>query len=868
MTQIALKNYADLQTLFPAGKNFSYRPIIVWAMNDKLCKKELERQLVSFKDIGYGGAMVMPWGGLPYDFMCDEWLDAVRHIMQCASKLNIDVWIWDDWIFGSGTAGGKLTKNTAYRAKTLKVLLDFVIEPGESVNFMIPPRAVSGSIFPANKFGNPIGKSFEQIDLRTEQVNITTDIRKRIMIVGWEYVSGMQHSTKSHGDFFNPDINEKDCDIYINCDKDFWSVDMMKPEAITQYLKLIHERYWNVMPEFFGNTFKGFFYDEPKTPTNMPWTEDFAERFGKIKGYDILQYLPSTMVVYLQDGGNFTDKFRPEEIKNAEADYRDVWTTLVAETFYGIIQSWCKKHNVMATGHPIGDNSLEETFSHGGCYFKNMMFSDMPGVDTVGGYNDATLGKFFDFPRLSGSRATLLGKPRAMSESFAVFGHGVHIDQMRYTCEHQIIRGITAFFCKLSNYNRERSFYFHPPELSEYNPVTKHFGSHFCQRINNIASLMNSGNICSPRVALYIGTLNCFYGDKTILKQTTEIAKKLAYNQVEFDYIWDQDVIDMQFENSTIVGKFGQSYCYIVLPENILVSPAAKQKIISFENAGAVCKVQHEHIEDIIAACKNKSIQSLQSISKDVKVSMRTRILENGIQCCMLLNESDTNERLMMQAVKKTNIFEINLNTWQVEFLMQSDMGTALELSFMPSESRILLYDTNNKFTALSKAKYDKAAKEVVIDRWTVKTPDGKKINLESTLPTWEQLGFPGFTGFMRYSGEFVWDNKDSKAMLSFEKLNYTATVWLDGCKVGDCIFTPFELPVGNLIAGKHLLEIDVLNTQANSVFGDEEKLQKLRSARVFKGTYAPLYEKLDMAKLRSGLLGHVKLLPIANNNH
>ena len=861
MKQSAINSYNDLQALFPAENSFSYRPIIVWAMNDTLCKDELKQQITSFKASGYGGIMVMPWGGLPYDFMSNDWLEAVNYILQRASELDIDIWIWDDWLFGSGPAAGQLTKDPQYRAKALRVLMDIVIEPQESLSFIAPPRAVSACVFNINKFANPIaGSSFETIKLNTQnQITIHAETRKRLVIVGWECISGMQHTTTSHAMFLDQNITEQECDIYICEDPHVSSVDMLNPQAIANYVKLIHQRYYDAMPQFFGNTLKGFFYDEPKASTNMPWTQDFAERFERIKGYDITPYLPSIFLVYSQDGGDFTDKLRPQEIKKAEADYRDVWSTLLAQTFYGTIQSWCSQHNVIATGHPIGDNSLHEAFSNGGYYFKNMGFSDMPGVDTVGGFNQIVPGAFHDFPRLPGSRATVLGKPRAMSESFAVYGHGLDLDHMRYTCEHQIIRGVNTFFCKLSNYNREKSFYFHPPELSEYNPIIEHYGPAFCQRINNIASLMNSGTDLTPRIALYVATSNYYYRDPDIAEQITRIAENLTYNQLEFDYLWDNDILDLHEKDDAVANSHGQSYSHIVLPPNIITPPPISQKLESLNKTVNLCDLDEMTIQQLISQYREQPNHILKSISANARVSIRTRALDQGIHCCMLLNESDSTQRLTAEFTRKTNVLELDLDTWKVVFLTESEPAAPVELDFIPAQSRILICDTNNTFT-LPPQKEPDPTEDIPLQEWSIETPDGKTIHLGTTLPDWQQLGWPGFTGFMRYRCQFTCNKEHRNALLSLGELRYAATVLLDNNKVGDCVFTPFTVHLDNLTPGEHPLEINVLNTPANAIFGDTKKLKSLRSARVFEGTYAPLYEKLDLTKLPSGLLGPVRL--------
>ena len=88
----------------------------------------------------------------------------------------------------------------------------------------------------------------------------------------------------------------------------------------------------------------------------------------------------------------------------------------------------------------------------------------------------------------------------------------------------------------------------------------------------------------------------------------------------------------------------------------------------------------------------------------------------------------------------------------------------------------------------------------------------------------------------------------------------YAATVRLDGETAGDVIFAPFQLELPGLDAGRHELEIEVLNPPASELYGSEEKFAELKQAEVFKGTYDVIYEAADRKRLRSGLLGPVRL--------
>ena len=46
----------------------------------------------------------------------------------------------------------------------------------------------------------------------------------------------------------------------------------------------------------------------------------------------------------------------------------------------------------------------------------------------------------------------------------------------------------------------------------------------------------------------------------------------------------------------------------------------------------------------------------------------------------------------------------------------------------------------------------------------------------------------------------------------------------------------------------------------ANPIFGDSAKYEALKARGCFKGTYEPIYRRLDLLQLRSGLFGPVTL--------
>ena len=848
--------FRDLTEAFPLSVEdvTTYRPIIVWAMNDRLEREELQSQLEGFKACGYGGVMVMPWGGLPYGFMDDEWLDMVEYICESAGILGLEVWLWDEWCFPSGSAAGKVTENPAYRAKTLYKAVDIVIEDGEQYELTFPPRTVSAAYFNVDKFSNPIGEQV-LLDSASKNHTIQADARIRVVVICWQYKSGLMHTVSSHGDFLNPDISETECSIYSNDDRDVYTADMLNPAGTNEYIKLIHERYHDKLSKYFGNTVKGFFYDEPHAATIQPWTEDFQERFKAIKSYNIGELLPGMMIDYIMNEGDFNDMFRPEKIKQAIADYRDVYTSMMAESFYKPVQKWCHSKGVIATGHQLGDNSFGELFDcPGGIVFKNMAYSDMPGIDTISGAIKS--GCFRDDSRFVSSIAAVSGKCRSMSETFAVYGQGVTIDNMRYVCEHQITRGINKFFVKLSNYNRKKSFYFHAPELSDYNPMIRHYGHLICERVNNLAGLLNGG-LRGEAVALYIPLQNYYHDDRSFIEVMNAIAEKLTYNQIDFDYVYDKNILDMTADAAGVNIADKVKYSQIIIPPGSMLTGEIGVKFKELNQGGGIVVTADDRgLCEVINASRDRE-KLFSIISDDTPVAIRRRSAVNGAGICFLLNESTSTESLTIKLKADIRIYEVDLNGSEVKCIAEYIAGSLMELSLQSLESKLLF------FKSVSDVKTsEKTAKIELQDitDWSLKLPDGKSIQISSEFPDWQNLGFAGYTGTMSYSAEFEVGYDCDECLLSLGKLCYAATVALDGDKVSDVVFFPFDVNLGKIAKGRHTVEITVLNTLANSIFGDAEKYEALKADGAFKGTYMPIFEPLDRQKLPSGLFGPVKL--------
>lgn len=817
-----------------------FRPVIAWAWNSTIKKERLAEQIQSMYDLGFGGFAIMPWWQLPYPFMSDQYLDFVEFALGKAEELALEVWIFDDWLFPSGFGGGVVTSDMRYRAKTLKLVVDLILEPGECFQMSLPERFVAAVVVAVDKYGTPIGE-FQKLP-ETGQCQIQYQAgqkRERLLVVCWQYQSRDQYTTRSSGAV--DDITQH-------------SVDMLNASATRRFLELSHEKYYQRLRKYFGGTLKGFFYDEPAQTTPFPWTVRFTEYFQNKKGYDIRDRLPLLLCTPNRS-----------ESKELLRDYTDVWTDLCAENFYGLIERWCHEHGVLSVGHQLNDHQYELLSSDNGDFFKNIVHSDHPGVDVV--WDHVEPGRFVDFPRFAGSAARILGKQAALSESLGAMGHGMHADAMRYVLEHQIVRGISKFYFMLFNYELSKQFYFHPPDLSMANPVMTAFGRMLTDRTGRLCTLMNMGR-SAAEIGVYLPMSNIYTGCGDVCKNVEAIANHLCYTQREYDYLWGQAVLSLPLDYDVFIAPSGSRYRYVVIPDGAEIATDVAHRLETFSrNGGRVLVV------GMAPECLKSFAISIEAIDdldgylqseifvqpRNVPISVSRRLTDN-YELLFLLNESNTEQEVTLKWYRSGRLLELDLTREQCTLLSEGDYPQTY-LLFEPTTSKLLILDWSNSWNAQPVIK--EAGNPIVLDHWEIELPDGSRCTHSMPLPSWHELELSNYSGWVSYRTYFDYEVAQNNVILDMGEVCYGAEVLMDGNEIDRSAFRPHRLTIENLKQGRHLLEIRVLNTLANQVMGTPEREEENRRNGVFRDTYADHYLPMDRQKLRSGLFGPVRIIPI-----
>ena len=135
------------------------------------------------------------------------------------------------------------------------------------------------------------------------------------------------------------------------------------------------------MPDHFGTTIDGAFYDEPAfyhVQGGRAWTDRFNERFS-----DRFKTNPITLYPALWfDIGPDTAAAR-----NALFGMR---TELYATGFVKTISDWCATHHMDLTGHADQEEVVNPVIGTVGDLIKSFKYQSMPGIDQVFAYGRAS----------------------------------------------------------------------------------------------------------------------------------------------------------------------------------------------------------------------------------------------------------------------------------------------------------------------------------------------------------------------------------------------------------------------------------------------------------------------------------------------
>jgi hypothetical protein len=304
-----------------------------WFWNCAMDEERIRRQVRQMTDAGIGGFFIHPRQGLTLPYLSDEWFARVRVAVEAARECGLQAWLYDEYPYPSGIAGGLLTANhPEFRARVLdQSTLD-----------------AAGGVLLRHEF--PLGRIISALAVPIEAGRVlwdqAQDIRKYFGVVltreqFWHWPMGhipynekrfmadegrqVLHWTPPPGEWkiFVGIETEQRGFKYYDC-----FFDPLCPGAAQEFLRLTHERYAEHLGEYFGNTIPGIFTDEIEPP---PWSPQIEAALD----LPLAEVLPAL---------KHDDHPRAMEVRH---QFRECALQLFQERWEKPVADWCASHNLI-----------------------------------------------------------------------------------------------------------------------------------------------------------------------------------------------------------------------------------------------------------------------------------------------------------------------------------------------------------------------------------------------------------------------------------------------------------------------------------------------------------------------------------------
>lgn len=396
-----------------------YRSIPFWAWNGELEEKELYRQLDIFKKMGFGGAFMHSRVGLETEYLGAEWMDLAEKCLRYGEKIGLDLWLYDEDRWPSGSAGGMVTEKKANRSKRLQL---YILEPDEA------PAVLEEKKDRTVKVSVGVLHGHEYRDLRpykgeTEEAPALDADEEKVLLITVE--------ESSPNDNYNG----------------YTYLDTLKESAVEDYLHVTHDAYQRQISDDAKPYIRGIFTDEPHrggfltdfseaNSRSIPYTDHLFEGFQEKYGYDLREHLED---IFLRREG--------EKFSQASFDYVEFVQELFLENFMEKIHKRCQQYGWRFTGHLLHEDCLTAQTCMLGSLMSGYEYMDIPGIDLLGADNECWwIGK-----QLS-SVAHQMDKKEMLTELFGCTGWQMKFEDYKAIGDWQAMMGINIFCPHLSWY--------------------------------------------------------------------------------------------------------------------------------------------------------------------------------------------------------------------------------------------------------------------------------------------------------------------------------------------------------------------------------------------------------------------------------
>jgi hypothetical protein len=370
------------------------RPMPFWHINGTLTTPEIKAQLQATRDqSGFGGVAILPVGNMKPKYLSDDYFARYADILNTARDLSMEVILYDDTGFPSGSAGGKMQE--LFPDDTMK-RLDMTEDDARG------PTDYSKDL--------PAGVLMGIVAMNTQtwqRIDITASVAGNK--VSWKVPEGswkiMTFTCVKSGNRL---------------------VNFLSTESVDKFIPLTYGEYFKRFPDHFGKTIQSSFFDDVGFyAQTRPWTPGFNEKFQKRFGVSPVLLYPALW----RDIG--------PETAAARVSLFGFRAELLAEGYPARVGEWCRAHGIQSSGHPPGNYDPCPVDMH--CdTFKFYRHVDIPLMDAIFYHGHGRSGF-----KLISSAATMYDRPLVAAEEYGAYAEKNFDAAMLYRTGMELfIRGV------------------------------------------------------------------------------------------------------------------------------------------------------------------------------------------------------------------------------------------------------------------------------------------------------------------------------------------------------------------------------------------------------------------------------------------
>ena len=567
-----------------------------WFWNDALRPEELIRQIDDFESRGVYGFVLHPRVGLPRDlgFMSDALLDHMRLALDEARRRDMQVILYDEGMYPSGSASGQVVaRHAGHRCRCLDR-----IRAGEA-----PPTDATVVAEIPDRHGN----HWTIIDRPVDAV-----------------IRGLHYSDEAAWSGRPEDEPLED---------EPPAADILNPAAVRSFIELVYERYFREFGEFFGSTVTGIFTDEPgllgrcRETGVRPGTTGILDHVHRLLGRDIAASL-----------NGLWDHDEPDS-RRVQSDYHRAVRLRAEETYYRQLSEWCAAHRVDLCGHPGQPTDLGQ-----------QRWFQVPGQDLVWrsvlpDSPTAVEGRESTQAKCSSSAALHLGRRFNSNECFGAYGQEFDDREMLGLANWCFVRGVNRLYPHAFYYSvRGPRAYERPPDVGPNSPWWGRYRpfARGCQWLCWLNT--DSRHVCSVTIL----------ADSSALPWAA--ARVSFEHQLDFTYLEARHLGEDATVDSDGLHLAGMDYGVLIIDTQVPPPGAALDSLQPLVAAGRVVTYgaddtaeeiaasigAHEHCRtpaELVAAVRARTDADL--VIAEPEPALRVRhVVKDGAHAWLLANES------------------------------------------------------------------------------------------------------------------------------------------------------------------------------------------------------------------------------------